>query len=109
MPEEYITVQGDTWDKIAYNLYGDEAYMKYLVEENQEYLDILVFPSGITLSVPEIPEDAEEDMPEWRYYDEDSDDSDIEEIGGEEFDEDEDEYPDEDAEDADAEVVDEDE
>ena len=31
MPDTYTTVQGDTWDKIAYDLYGDEAYMRYLV------------------------------------------------------------------------------
>ena len=25
MPDTYTTVQGDTWDKIAYDLYGDRS------------------------------------------------------------------------------------
>ena len=69
MPDTYTTVQGDTWDKIAYDLYGDEAYMRYLIEANWEFLDLLVFPSGIVLNLPEIPDEPDEDWPEWRLDD----------------------------------------
>ena len=30
----YTTIQGDVWDLIAYKLYGDEKYMKNLIEAN---------------------------------------------------------------------------
>ena len=107
MPDTYTTVQGDTWDKIAYDLYGDEAYMRYLVEANWKFLDFLVFPSGIVLNLPEIPDEPDEAWPEWRLDDDEDEDIDADEIGGEEFDDEE--YPDEDEEDGEAEVDDEDE
>ena len=31
MASTYTTIQGDTWDLIAYKLYGEEKYMKNLV------------------------------------------------------------------------------
>ena len=31
MAGTYETVQGDTWDKIAYQVYGDEKYAGYPV------------------------------------------------------------------------------
>ena len=76
MSDTYTTVQGDTWDKIAYDLYGDEAYMRYLVEANWEFLDFLVFPSGIVLNLPEIPDEPDEDWPEWRLDDDEDEDID---------------------------------
>jgi phage tail protein X len=42
----YTTIQGDTWDLIAYKLYGEEKYMKNLIEANWPLLDVLIFPSG---------------------------------------------------------------
>ena len=29
MASTYMTSQGDTWDLMAYDLYGDEKYMRY--------------------------------------------------------------------------------
>jgi phage tail protein X len=62
----YTTLQGDAWDLIAYRIYGDESYMKYLIEANWDYADVLVFPSGIALAIPDLPEEAEEGAPFWR-------------------------------------------
>lgn len=69
MASTYMTSQGDTWDLIAYDLYGDEKYMHYLIEANWPLLDILVFSSGTMVNVPDIPEDAIEDVPFWRDTD----------------------------------------
>lgn len=69
MASTYMTSQGDTWDLMAYNLYGAEKYMRYLAEANWPLLDILVFPSGVKINVPDIPEDAAEDVPFWRVDD----------------------------------------
>lgn len=66
MANTYTTIQGDTWDLIAYKLYGAEKYMKYLIEANWPLLDVLIFSSGTVLTVPELPEEADEDAPFWR-------------------------------------------
>lgn len=57
----YTTIQGDTWDGIAYKLYGDEKYMKNLIEANWLYTDVLVFSAGVELTVPEITEEEKDD------------------------------------------------
>lgn len=54
MAGTYETVQGDTWDKIAYQVYGDEKYAGYLMENNRLLLEYLVFPGGVTLATPEL-------------------------------------------------------
>lgn len=66
MAGTYKTIQGDTWDLIAYKLYGSEKYMKNLIEANWPLLDVLIFSSGIELTVPDIPEEQDDDLPFWR-------------------------------------------
>lgn len=65
MAEVYKTKSGDTWDKVAKDVCGDELYASLLMSNNQELLDYFVFPEGIKLSIPEIPEE-EELLPDWR-------------------------------------------
>ena len=66
----YVTSQGDTWDSIAYNLFGSEGYMGILMDANLDLLDVLVFSAGTVIQVPEeIPEEVDEDMPFWRQND----------------------------------------
>lgn len=76
----YITEQGDCWDLIAFKLYGEEKYMKLLAEANLPLLDIMVFPSGIHINVPDIPEDYDEtDTVFWRQGDNEETYSSVEE------------------------------
>lgn len=66
----YVTSQGDTWDSIAYDLFGSEEYMGILMDANLDLLDVLVFSAGTVIQVPEeIPEEVDEDMPFWRQDD----------------------------------------
>ncbi len=63
------TVQGDTWDTIAYREYGNTLRTQDLMEarENIRLLDFQVFPAGISVAIPEIEENADlADLPEWR-------------------------------------------
>lgn len=62
----YKTVQGDTWDMIAKKVYGDEKKLDYLMENNPEKLCYFVFPEGLILVTPEIPEEDSSVLPEWR-------------------------------------------
>jgi len=94
MADTYITVQGDTWDSIAYDQYGSEDYMQLLIEANWPLLDILVFSAGTEIVLPDPPEEIDEDLPYWRTDDDDTaddDDSDVETDEDVEYDEDDDE------------------
>ena len=62
----YTTVQGDMWDSIAYNFYGDVKYIGLLLKNNLDLLDVYVFSAGTKVFIPELPEEYEHDIPEWR-------------------------------------------
>ena len=70
MSKTYTTKQGDTFDIIAKLQLGDEHYMSLLLEANYIYRDIVIFPAGIALIVPDIPQTTEqsslENLPPWR-------------------------------------------
>ena len=62
----YETVSGDTWDMIAYKVYGKEIYADYLMQNNYDLLDIFVFSSGTKVYIPELPEETTYNLPPWR-------------------------------------------
>lgn len=65
---KYRTVQGDTWDKIAYREYpglGGEKLMMMLIESNEGYADYVIFPAGIILNIPEAEIPIVETLPPW--------------------------------------------
>lgn len=64
--ETYTTVQGDTWDNIALQVYGDERHADYLMQSNYAFLETLVFSAGAVLSTPALPEERDGDLPPWR-------------------------------------------
>ena len=56
MENTYTTKQGDTWDLIAFRVYGDVKYTGWLMQNNFPHLDIFVFDAGVVLQTPELPE-----------------------------------------------------
>lgn len=80
----YVTSEGDMWDKIAYEQMGSENFMGELIRNNDDLVDVVVFPSGIKINVPEV-DDTQTDLPSWRRGLDDEAD------GLDEFEEDEDE------------------
>lgn len=66
MASVYTTIQGDTWDSIAYKLWGLEECATDLMEANYRHLDILVFSSGTVLNVPDLAPDTYGWLPGWR-------------------------------------------
>lgn len=66
MSSTYTTKEGDQWDKIAKEVYKDEKYLDYLIENNLEYIDIFQFPAGVILQTPDLPESKVSDLPPWR-------------------------------------------
>lgn len=77
LAETYTTIQGETWDEIAYKVYGDEKYATLLMENNYPLLDVLIFSDGTILNTPSIPwhEDSGE-LPPWRNGTENEEDKD---------------------------------
>lgn len=107
MASTYTTVQGDAWDYIAWKLWGDEKYMKWLIEANWRNIETLVFPAGVVLIVPDLPKEATDDKPFWRNDDSEEQDDYYEYSEGDADTEDEDEETDEDLNDNESEDEDE--
>ena len=71
----YKTIQGDTFDSIAFKLWGEEKYMKELIQANLDYADVLVFSPNVELNVPTVEEGWDpEELPFWREDDEEIED-----------------------------------
>lgn len=64
----YTTVQGDLWDSIAYRQLGSTGHTDKLINANLQYRDIYIFPAGVTLVLPDIPEDGNKstNLPPWK-------------------------------------------
>jgi hypothetical protein len=66
----YTTVSGDCWDMIAKSVYGDELLAYHLMQarENLPLLDYEIFPTGVTVYVPELTDadNLNDDLPDWR-------------------------------------------
>lgn len=66
----YRTKKGDTWDNIAFSLWGNEYLMLELIKLNWKHRETIVFSEGITLLIPDIETDDTEDAPDWMHDEE---------------------------------------
>lgn len=66
MLNTYTTILGDTWDSIAYKVYGNENYMDTLIRANLEHKDTYRFSAGVVLSLPEITLEVSQSLPPWK-------------------------------------------
>lgn len=62
----YRTSLGDEWDFIAKKQLGSEKYATRLMEANEQYRNILVFPSGLELLIPDIETPIPVMLPPWK-------------------------------------------
>lgn len=65
--KEYTTREGDTFDALALEMYGEESLAHYIIEFNPDYADVLIFDANVALRLP-IVEDVElpDTLPPWR-------------------------------------------
>uniref|UniRef100_A0A7C4AJA2 Phage tail protein n=1 Tax=Thermodesulfovibrio aggregans TaxID=86166 RepID=A0A7C4AJA2_9BACT len=64
---EYITKEGDRWDLIAYQFYGDAMMYEPIVVANPEVPIVSILPGGIKLRIPAIEIKNEiEELPPWK-------------------------------------------
>lgn len=66
----YRTIQGDTWDGIAFKLTGSYDAMPTLMYANLDHILTVIFTAGVILSVPEIEAQTSSTLPSWRVDDE---------------------------------------
>lgn len=66
---QYLTKQGDTWDKISYEAYGDAVRFMDIVRANKPLKIGSELPAGIKINIPiiEEPQTATEQLlPPWK-------------------------------------------
>ena len=65
--KEYTTREGDTFDALALEMYGEETLAHYIIEFNPDYADVLIFDANVVLLLP-IVENVEtpDTLPPWR-------------------------------------------
>lgn len=67
MPDRtYVTQSGDTWDLIAYRIYGNERCMSDLIEANIDLRNTVIFTADIKLRIPEISNPVPAVLPPWK-------------------------------------------
>lgn len=66
MHSTYTTISGDTWDMIAYKTTGNELYKNDIMKKNMAYREIVVFPAGILMHIPEIKPKISDSLPPWK-------------------------------------------
>jgi phage tail protein X len=64
--KQYSTKANDTFDKIAFELYGNEMIASYLIEANPEYSDTLIFREGVLLNLPKLEQIETSTLPQWK-------------------------------------------
>ena len=50
----YTTIQSDTWDLIAFKVYGNDKLGLELLRANPDYNLTVIFPSGVVLQCPDV-------------------------------------------------------
>lgn len=70
--KEYTTRDGDTFDALALEMYGEETLAHYIIEFNPDHADVLIFGANVALRLP-IVENVEtpDTLPPWRRESED--------------------------------------
>jgi phage tail protein X len=63
---QYRTKANDTFDKIAYDLYGDELIASYIISVNPQYSNTVVFGEGVYLYLPVLELKETSTLPTWK-------------------------------------------
>lgn len=67
---KYITANGDMWDSIALEFYGDEKFAPILIQMNFKYSNVLVFDDNVEIIIPQLSEEILNKttlkLPPWR-------------------------------------------
>ena len=62
----YTTAMGDTWDSIAYKVYGNEYLIDELMAANPGCRGTLRFGAGVEIICPDITIAVSSSLPPWK-------------------------------------------
>lgn len=63
------TISGDTWDSIAWRVWGrgaDQTQMLALFDANLQYVHTAIFGGNVEIVVPEVEDSTPQTLPPWR-------------------------------------------
>lgn len=66
MSKTYRTIQGDMWDKIAYEQMGSVLYTDQLIKANADHAATVIFPAGVVLTIPAAKDPVDMQLPPWK-------------------------------------------
>ena len=64
----YTTIQGDTWDVIAFKHFpkqGRELITSILIQHNTDFINTVIFPAGCIINIPDITVSRAKTLPPW--------------------------------------------
>lgn len=64
--KQYSTKQNDTFDKIAFDLYGDETVASYIINANPDKANVVIFGAGESLYLPKLERVETSTLPKWK-------------------------------------------
>ncbi|QNM15519.1 tail protein X [Fusobacterium hominis] len=50
----YTTVPGDTWDLVAFKIFGDERFTGQLLKSNPSLTKLVILPPGLIIKLPKL-------------------------------------------------------
>lgn len=62
----YTTMQGDTFDILALDAWNDESKAHWIIQDNPQFADVLVFDAGIDLKIRVVDQSAASTLPPWK-------------------------------------------
>ncbi|MBN1071146.1 LysM domain-containing protein [Clostridium botulinum] len=63
---EYTTINGDTFDKIALDFYGEENYSTFIMQLNPKNIRTVIFEAGVKLIIPKLKIANKLTLPPWK-------------------------------------------
>lgn len=67
MPKIHMTVEGDTFDALALEYFGDEKLASTIIQANPDHCATLIFEAGVSLVIPDVSTVTyPESLPPWR-------------------------------------------
>ena len=66
---EYVTVEGDTWDLIAWKVFKSARYLPELMNANRDNIpaqDTVIFSAGTRIKIPDVSRETKKSTPPWK-------------------------------------------
>lgn len=62
----YSTISGDTFDLIAFKVFGDCKFVSDILLANRDLLHTLIFSAGVQINIPAVERKTKSKLPPWK-------------------------------------------